>query len=78
MHKHTAARSIGQVSIRFGEGGGQLDCRRAKDVRICCMREPWAQIGRFLSVKPLSDHSPSFFLREPTRGGERARLLGRF
>ena len=47
---------IGRVSTRFGEGGEQLDRRRAREARIRCMRQPWAHTGRFLKIKLVPDH----------------------
>ena len=40
-------RSIGWVRTRFGEGGGQLDRRRARRVLNLCARESRARTGRF-------------------------------
>ena len=54
--KRTVARSIGRVSIRFGEDGGTLDRRRARGVLNPCARESQARTEKFLGVKPTSDH----------------------
>ena len=48
--------SIGWVRARFGEGGGQLDRRRARGVLNPCARESKARTGRFLREKLMSDH----------------------
>ena len=40
---------------RFGEGGGQLDRRRARGVLNPCVQESKARIGRFLREKLISD-----------------------
>ena len=49
-------RSIGWVRTRFGEGGGQLDRRRARGVLNPCARESKARTGRCLREKLISDH----------------------
>ena len=49
-------RSIGWVRTRFGEGGGQLDRRRARGVLSPCAQESKARTGRFLREKLISDH----------------------
>ena len=54
--KRTVARSIGRVSTRFGEGGGKLDCRRARGVLNHFARESKARTGEFLRRKLISDH----------------------
>ena len=54
--KRTVTRSIGRVSARFGEGGGQLDRRQARVVLNLCAPEPTARTGRFLRGKLGSDH----------------------
>ena len=41
---------------RFGEGGGQLDRRRARGVLKLFARESKARTGRFLREKMMSDH----------------------
>ena len=46
------------VRTRFGEGGGQLDRRRARGALNPCAREPKAWNGRFLREKVMSDHGP--------------------
>ena len=69
--------STGWIRTRFVEGGGQLDRRRARGVLNPCARESKARIGRFLRKKLMSDHV-FFFLRGPTRSGERARFVGLF
>ena len=48
--------SIGWVRTRFGEGGGQLDRRRARGGLDPCARESKARTGRFLMEKLMSDH----------------------
>ena len=66
MRKRTVARSIGRVSTRFGEGGEQLDRRRAREAQIRCMRQPWAQTGRFfLRIKLVSGHGLFFSYEGP-------------
>ena len=47
--------SIGWVRTRFGEGGGQLDRRRARGGLNPCARESKARTGRFLREKLISD-----------------------
>ena len=49
-------RSIGWIRARFGEGGGQLDRRRARGVLNPCARESKARTGRFLREKLMSDY----------------------
>ena len=44
------------ISSRFGEGGGQLDRRRARGGLNPCARESKARTGRFLREKLMSDH----------------------
>ena len=46
----------GVVRTRFGEGGGQLDCRQARRGLNPCARESKARNGRFLREKVMSDH----------------------
>ena len=48
--------SIEWVRTRFGEGGGQLDRRRARGVLNPCARESKARTRRFLREKLMSDH----------------------
>ena len=48
-------RSNGWVRTRFGEGGGQLDRRRARGVLNPCARESKPRTGRFLREKLMSD-----------------------
>ena len=55
-HKRTVVRSIGRVRTRFGDGGGQLDRRRARGVLSPCARKSKARSGRFLRGKLISDH----------------------
>ena len=62
--------SIGWVRTRFVEGGGQLDCRRARRVLNPYARELKARAGRFLREKLISDHV--FFL--PTRVYKKRRM----
>ena len=50
------ARSIGRVSTRFGEGGGQLDRRRARGVLSPCARESKALTTGILRGRLVSDH----------------------
>ena len=47
---------ISWVRTRFGEGGGQLDRRRARGVLNLCARESKARTGRVLREKMISDH----------------------
>ena len=54
--KRTATRSIGRVSIRSDEGGGQLNRRQARVVLNTSARESNAQTGRFLREKLISAH----------------------
>ena len=42
-------------TTRFGEGGGQLDRRRARGMLKPCARESKARTGRFLREKLMSD-----------------------
>ena len=56
MRRRTVARSVRLVSNRFGEVGGQLDRRRAREMGNRDVREPWAQTGRFLRVMLVSGH----------------------
>ena len=65
----------GGVSSRFGEGGGQVDRRRARRVLNPCARESKARSGRFLRDKLISDHS-LFFSYEDQQGAKR--FLGDF
>ena len=53
--RRTWWRSIGKVRTRFGEGGGQLDRRRARRVLNPCARESKARTVRFLRVNLTSD-----------------------
>ena len=53
-HELTVARSIGRVSTRVGEGGGQLDRGRARRGMNPCARESKARTGRFLRGKLIS------------------------
>ena len=62
------------VRTRFGEGGGQLDRRRARGGLKPCAQEPKARTGRFLRAKLISNHV--FF--SSTRSGERAIFAGLF
>ena len=62
---------------RFGEGGGQLDCRRVRGGLNPCARESKTRIGRFLREKLMSDHG-RFSSMRATRSGERARFVGLF
>ena len=58
--KRTVAHSIGRVRTRFGEGGGQLDRRRARGMRNPCARE-WkglARTGRVLRGNLIADFGP--------------------
>ena len=48
--------SIGWIRTRFGEGGGQLDRRRARGMLIPCARESKARTGRFLREKLMFDY----------------------
>ena len=63
----TVKRSIGRISTRFGEGGGQLYRRRATGALGLCAREPQARPWRFLRGKLISDHS-LFSLCESRQG----------
>ena len=61
-------------NIRFSEGGGQLDRRRARGVLNPSARESKARTGRFLREKLISDHglfSTVCFL--PTRADKERR-----
>ena len=49
---------VGTVRTRFGEGGGQLDHRRARGVLNPCARESKVRTGRFLWEKLISDYGP--------------------
>ena len=49
-------RFIGWVRTRFGEGGGQIDPRRARGVLNPGAIESKARTGRFLRQKLISDH----------------------
>ena len=46
-------RSIGWVPNRFGEGGEQVDCRRARGVLNPCVRE--SNAGKRLRENMISD-----------------------
>ena len=46
----------GGYAPRLGEGGRQLDRRRARGVLNPCARESKARTGRFLRKKLISDH----------------------
>ena len=46
-------RSIGWVPNRFGEGGEQVDCRRARGVPNPCVRE--SNAGKRLRENMISD-----------------------
>ena len=65
-------RSIGWVRTRFGEGGEQLDRRRARGVLNPCARESKARTGRFLREKLMSDHGhlSSYEGRKETANGK--------
>ena len=52
--KRALGCSVGRVSTRFGEGGGQLDRRRAKGVLDPCARESEARAGNILREKLIS------------------------
>ena len=69
--------SIGWIRTSFGEGGGQLDRRRARRGLNLCARESKARTGRFLREKVMSDHG-LFISTRATRSGERARFVGLF
>ena len=56
LSRRAWSRSIGWVRTRFGEGGGQLDHRRARGVLNPCAQESKARTGRFLREKLTSDH----------------------
>ena len=49
-------RFTGWVRTRFGEGGEQLDHRRARGVLNPCARESKARTGKFLREKLISDY----------------------
>ena len=51
-----AGSAIEWIRTRFGEGRGQLDRRRAREVLNPCARESKARTGRFLREKLMSDH----------------------
>ena len=65
--KRTMARSIGRVSTRFGEGGGQLDLRRTRRVTGPGARESKTRTGRFLGRKLIFDHDLLFSPRRPNK-----------
>ena len=65
--------SIGWVRTRYGEGGGQLDRRRARGGLNPCARESKARTGRFLREKLMSDHG--LF---PSYEGHKKRRTGKF
>ena len=71
------ALAIGCVCTRFGEGGGQIDCRRARRVLNPCAQESKARTVRFLMEKLMSDHG-LFSSYEGLRSSERARFVGLF
>ena len=58
--KRTVARSIGRVSTRFGEDGGQLHRRQVRGVLNPCARESKARTGMFRRGELISDHSLSY------------------
>ena len=58
----TAART------RFGDGGGKLDCGRARGVLNSCAKEAKARTGRVLRGKPELRPRSVFFLRGPFQG----------
>ena len=58
--KRTVVRSIRWVSTRFGEGGGQLDRRRARGVLSPCVREAKVRTERFLRGKLILEHDLFF------------------
>ena len=78
--KRIVVRSVGRVSTRFGEGGGQLI---VDELGINSdARESKAPSGRFLRLKKLiSDHGMYNICRLPIRGPtksvERTSYLGR-
>ena len=49
-------RPIGSVHTRFGDGGEQLDRRRARGVLNTCARESKTRTGTFLRKKLISNH----------------------
>ena len=48
--------SIGCVRTRFGEGGGQLHHRRAREMLSPCARDSKPRTGAFMREKLISDH----------------------
>ena len=69
--------SIGRVHTRLGEGGVQLDRRRARGGLNPCARESKARTGRFLKEKLMS-HYGLFLHTRVTRNDEKARFVGLF
>ena len=54
--RKSSSRSIGRVSTIIGEGRGQLDRRRAREVLNACTRESKGLTRGFLGEKLISDH----------------------
>ena len=65
------------VLHRFGEGGGQLDRRRARGGLNPCARESKARTGRFLREKLVSEHGP-FSSYEGHRERRTGKIRGAF
>ena len=74
----TAARFIGRVSTRFGEGGGELDRRRARGVLNPCARESKERTGRLLREKLISDQGQFFSYEDQQRAANRKYSWGFF
>ena len=68
---------IGWVRTRFGEGGGQLNRRRARGGLNPCARESKARTGRFLRGKLMSDHG-SFSSYEGHKKRRMGKIRGAF
>ena len=71
-------RSIGWVHTRFGEGGGNLDCRRARGALNSCGRESKARTGRFApETAVLRRGPPKTLLEHPPKRPTFYMLLSR-
>ena len=67
----------GIIGCRFGEGGGQLDRRRARGGLNPSARESKARTGRFLREKLMSDHG-HFFSYEGLKERRTDKIRGAF
>ena len=56
LSRRASQRSIGWVRTRFGEDGGKLDRRRAREVLNPCARESKARTERLLTEKLMYGH----------------------